>query len=246
MIHAIIQARVSSTRLPGKVFMNLANRPLLWHVVNRLKPSKYLNDIIIASTTNSADLKIKQWCEMENIPCYLGSEDDVLDRYYQCAQKFKSEIIVRITADDPFKDYNLLDDVVEKLITEKLDFVYNNNPPTYPEGLDIEAFTFSSLQLAALRAKDPFEREHMTQYLHRNPLLFKSANIKNTEDLSMLRWTIDTQEDFAMATEVYSELYRENEPPFLTKNILTLLQKKPEIVRINSKVPRSFMYKKNT
>lgn len=247
-IHAIIQARLGSTRLPGKVFMPLGKggkgKPLLWHVVNRLRPSRYVNKIIVATTTAPADIEIMDWCKSEKIECFMGSENDVLDRYYQCAKSFNSDIVIRITADDPFKDYRLMDKVIEKLINDKLDFAVNNKPASFPEGLDIEVFTFDSLRQAALNSQDPFEREHMTQYMHRHPQLFKSANVKNEQDQSALRWTIDTQEDYNMAIQVYEKLEKADQTPFLTEEIMQLLAQNPQIAEMNSNVKRSHMYLK--
>lgn len=244
MIHAIVQARTGSTRLPGKVFKKLGGHPLLWHVVNRLKPSRFLNDIIVATTTNPADSEIEQWCLQNNIKCFRGSEQNVLDRYYQCATHFKSDIIVRITADDPFKDFALMDQVIEKLISENLDVACNNKPATYPEGLDIEVFTYGALKTAATMSVDAFEHEHVTQYFYRNPDKFKFGTVLNNKDLSELRWTIDTQQDYDMAATVYENLYKDGHAPFKMDNILSLLAEKPDIVKINSNVTRSFMYSK--
>jgi len=241
MITAIIQARTGSTRLPNKVFSELAGKPLIAHVVERIRFSARIDNIVLATTVNPKDDVLELWAVQNNVKVFRGSEDDVLSRYYHAADKYKSDIIVRITADDPFKDPSIFDRVIEELFTKSLDFAYNNNPPTFPEGLDTEIFTFAALKRSFIEAKDPFEREHVTQYLYRHPELFKQNNITHSPDLSRMRWTIDTQTDFQMVSRVYRELYKPGEI-FLMDDIVRLIQKHPEIEAINSHVKRSAMY----
>jgi spore coat polysaccharide biosynthesis protein SpsF len=241
-IVAIIQARVGSTRLPDKVFYELSDKPLIWHVVNRLKISKKLSKIVLATTTNPLDNKLTKWAQENQVDYYRGSESDVLGRYFEAARQFNADIIVRITADDPFKDAPVMDEVIGMMLEHNVDFCFNNKPASFPEGLDIEVFTFRSLQLAYKQAKDPFEREHVTQYFHRNPSLFSMANLAYKENLSHLRWTIDTKADYEMAKNVYDSLYQPGKI-FLMQDILHLLEKKPEIALANANVERSAMYK---
>jgi spore coat polysaccharide biosynthesis protein SpsF len=243
MISAIIQARVGSSRLPNKIFAMIEGQPLIWHVVNRLKQSKHLDSIIIATTTNKNDEKIVKWSNENDVKCYRGSEDNVLERYYETAKHYKSEIIIRITADDPFKDFKIMDDVIEKFQAEGVDFACNNNPPSYPEGIDIEVFSFKALEKAYLSAKTTFEKEHVTQYFYKNPEYFKIYNLKYKEDLSSLRWTVDEEKDLVMTRKVYSELFPIKEV-FLMNDILEIINKNPEIAAINDAVNRSDMYKK--
>jgi spore coat polysaccharide biosynthesis protein SpsF len=243
MIAAIIQARTGSSRLPNKVFKSLCGKPLIWHIVNRLKPSTKINQIILATTRNVNDDLLEQWAIANNIPCFRGSEEDVLERYFKAAAKFAADIIVRITADDPFKEANIIDEVISLFEKENLDFAYNNNPPTFPEGLDVEVFSFNAIENAYYNAKDPFEREHVTQYFYRNPTKFRQKCLAYHEDISHLRWTIDTQEDWEMASIVYDKLFNENKV-FSMGQILNLIKEKPEIAEINSTVKRSAMYVK--
>jgi spore coat polysaccharide biosynthesis protein SpsF len=241
MIVAIVQARMGSTRLPNKVFKNLCGRPLIWHIINN---SQKIEKIILATTKNPNDDVLEDWAIANDVPCYRGSEEDVLDRFYKAAQLFKADIIVRITADDPFKDSLIIDQVIDLLKKGNLDFAYNNNPPTFPEGLDVEVFTFRSLERAWADAKDPFEREHVTQYFYRNHELFKQKCLTYHENLSYLRWTIDTQSDWDMVEIVYNELFplKEN---FHMVDILDLLRQMPEIAKMNVMVKRSVMYDNN-
>jgi spore coat polysaccharide biosynthesis protein SpsF len=242
MISAIIQARVGSTRLPNKVFAEIEGKPLLWHVVNRLKKSKYLDSIIIATSTNAKDEKIENWARANNILCHRGSEDNVLKRYYDTAKKYNIDVIVRITADDPFKDYQVMDQVIKKFLSEEADFACNNKPPTFPEGLDIEVFSKNAITKAYNNAKSAFEKEHVTQYFYKNPDDFNIISVLHTDDLSYLRWTIDEDKDLEMVRKVYKKLFT-GKHIFLMKDILELLEKHTEIPHINDTVNRSTMYK---
>jgi len=244
MIAAIIQARTSSTRLPNKVFKKLCGKPLIWHIVNRLKYSKKIDKIILATTQNPKDSKIENWALENAISCFRGSEENVLDRFYQAASRFSVNTIVRITADDPFKDPKIIDQVIKLFEECDLDFANNNNPPTFPEGLDTEVFSYKALQKAWENSEDNFEKEHVTQYFYRNPLLFKQQCLKNSIDLSYLRWTIDTQLDWKMTDIIYSKLYHSN-TIFYMDDILDLLSKDPTISKINSMEIRSCMYNIN-
>jgi len=244
MIAAIIQARTGSKRLPNKVFKQLCNKPLIWHIINRLKYSKKIDKIILATTLNPDDNILEVWADENNILCFRGSENDVLGRFYSTAQYFKVDTIVRITADDPFKDPEIIDLVIKFFEENNLDFAYNNNPPTFPEGLDTEVFSFDALEKAFFNSVDSFEREHVTQYFYRNPSTFRQACIMNNTDFSYLRWTIDTQQDWDMAEIIYNRLYKIKEN-FNMSDILELLNKEPQIAKINSSVTRSAMYNNN-
>ena len=244
MIVAIIQARLGSTRLPQKVLMPLSGRPLLHHVFARLKPSQKVDLFVLATTSSPQDDALEEWALENNIACFRGSENDVLDRYYQAAKEYSPDLVVRITGDDPFKDYRMMDEMIEVLQKNKLDFISNNNPPSFPEGMDLEIINFKALEKSALSARDPFEREHVTQFVYRNPTQFKIANFENHHrNLSEIRWTIDTIADFEMAQAVYQKLYPIN-PLFQQEDILELLEKNPEIKNINKDQKRSTMYEK--
>lgn len=241
-IVAIIQARLGSTRLPKKVFADLAGKPLIWHVINRLKYSDRINNIVLATTNSSKDDELANWAIKENVNLFRGSESNVLERFYFAAKHYSADIIVRITADDPFKDPAIIDKVIDKLLDENLDFAYNNNPPTFPEGLDTEVFTYNAIEKAYFHSKDDYEKEHVTQYFYKNSELFKQSNFENVNNISNLRWTIDTELDYEMTKQVYNVLYK-NDSIFQTNDILRLLDERPEISRINIDVARSAMYK---
>jgi spore coat polysaccharide biosynthesis protein SpsF len=241
-ICAIIQARLGSTRLPKKLFLELSGKPLIWHVINRLTFSKQISKILLATTDQNIDDELVDWSKKNNIDYFRGDENDVLSRYYFCAKKFKADIIIRITSDDPFKDPFLIDRLIETLLNEKLDFIFNNYPPSYPEGLDTEIFTFDALEKAYLNTNSNYDREHVTQFFYKNIELFNTRNILNNENLSNYRWTIDTQLDYELIRKIYELLY-ENNKLFNMKDILNLYEDFPFLHEINCKVKRSDMYK---
>ncbi len=242
-VNAIIQARCGSTRFPNKVFALIDGKPLLWHVVNRLTYAKKIDDIVIATTVNIKDDKIEEWCRENNVHCFRGSEEDVLNRYYSASEAFPSDFVVRITADDPFKEPKVIDAVITKLIEEGYDHVTNNLPPSFPEGLDCESFKKEALSRSEKEAETAFEREHVTQYIYHHPEIFKIGNVSNDENLSSLRWTIDKDVDLKMVNAVYEHRNNRSNGILLMEEILEILKANPEIARINSEVERSAMYK---
>ncbi len=239
---AIIQARTGSTRLPNKIFLKLANASLLSHVVDRLRPSKEIDQIVIATTTSLKDNSIEEWCLNNSLDYFRGSENNVLDRYYQTAKKFNADIIIRVTADDPFKDYRLIDQAVKIIKDKNYDFVCNNNPVSFPEGLDVEVLSIDALTKSFFNSTSNFEKEHVTQYIHRNINSFKTFNIKNIKNLSFHRWTIDTEDDYLFAIEIYNNLYDINNI-FLSEDIYKLLDKNSQLLKINNEVKKSDLYK---
>ena len=244
-VNAIIQARCGSTRFPNKVFALIDGKPLLWHVVNRLKYATKIDDIIVATTVSEKDDKIEEWCKENNVYCFRGSEENVLNRYYSASEAFPSDYVVRITADDPFKEPKVIDAVITKLIEEGYDHVTNNLPPSFPEGLDCEAFKKSALDRSEKEAETAFEREHVTQYIYHHPEIFKIGNVSNGENLSYLRWTVDKDVDFEMVKAVYAHRNPANKGVLLMVEILDILKANPEIEKINSEVERSAMYKES-
>lgn len=241
MLTAIIQARMGSTRLPGKILAEICGKPLIWHVIDRLRFCDSISDIVLATTISKGDDDLFKWANENHIKVFRGSEDDVLARFFLAASEYSASTILRVTADDPFKDPDVIDSVYKLFKRKKLDFAYNNKPPTFPEGLDTEIFSFSAIRTAFNMSDDPYEREHVTQYFYRHPELFKQDNYSYSQDLSHLRWTIDNQEDLQMVTEVYESLYKDGEV-FKFQDILRLINKKPYLTEINMNVKRSAMY----
>lgn len=244
MIAAIVQARMASTRLPGKSLALLAGEPLIAHVCRRAGAARAIAAIVLATTTDPSDDPLIAWAQNAGVACVRGPIDDVLGRYARAAAAVPAaDAIVRITADDPFKDPDVLDATIDLYRRQNLDFAYNNKPPSFPEGLDAEVFSAAALRAADRAASDPYEREHMTQHFYRNPDRFKQANLAHDRDISHLRWTIDTPADLAMARAVYDALHKPGKI-FRMADILALLDARPEIAAINANEARSAMYAK--
>jgi glutamate-1-semialdehyde-2,1-aminomutase len=233
-IVAIIQARMGSTRLPGKVLMEICGKPLLWHVVNRVSYSKYISQIVIATSTNPKDDEIEEFAKKYKLKVFRGSENDCLDRYYKAAKKYKADVVVRITADCPLICPEIIDKVISEYIKGKFDYVTNSIIYTYPDGVDVEVFSFEALEKAWEEAKDPVEREHVTVYI-RNSGKFKIKNVVNDKpvDPQGYKWSVDRIEDLEFVREVYKHLYKDNEI-FSYDDIMDLLNRYPEIKNINS------------
>ncbi|MBM4452976.1 MAG: acylneuraminate cytidylyltransferase [Chloroflexi bacterium] len=233
-IVAIIQARMGSTRLPGKVLKDICGRPMLWHIHNRLRYAKLVGQAVIATSNKTSDCPITKFAEQSNIPYYAGSELDLLDRWYQTAKRFQADAVVRITADCPLVDPVIVDEVV-KYYLEKgpLDYVSNSRPKaTYPQGLDVEIYSCEALKEVWNEIQDPFLREWGSANFFEHPERYRLANLENSEDLSHMRWTVDYQDDLDFVREIYQRLYREDSV-FLMPDILKLLKEHPELMKIN-------------
>lgn len=236
MIAAIIQARMGSTRLPSKTLMTLEDETLLGHLILRVQASVHIDDIIIATTDKARDNVIADFAVKRRIKLFRGSEDDVLDRFYKAAVRYDIEHIVRVTPDCPMLDPKITDLVISHYMKGNHDYVSNIIPPTYPDGLDTEIFSFNALEKAWKEAKLPFEREHVTEYIIHNPKLFRLFSVKNKgEDLSGMRWTVDTKEDFEFAKQVFAKLYSPQNI-FHMHDILKLLEESPYLININKTV----------
>lgn len=238
-VAAIIQARLGSTRLPGKIFRQILDKPMLWHVVDRLSHSKIIDEIIVATTNLSEDDRVQEFCEMNNILFYRGNAEDVLSRYYEAAKKFKTDLVIRITSDCPVIDPLIVDNMLEYFFKENqsrnLDYLSNVLPRTFPRGLDTEIFSLDALTKAHNKAAQQFEREHVTPYIYNHPEIFTIKNFTNERDYSFHRWTVDAQEDLLLIENIYAALYNKNKL-FLFEDILELFKKRPDLIRINQNV----------
>ncbi len=245
-IIGIIQARMGSSRLPGKMLEDLAGAPLLARVIERMQHCETLDGLVLATTTQPEDDALVDLALDYGVAVYRGAVDDVLDRFAQAAQLADAALIVRITADDPFKDPRVTDHAVRLWLErpDQLDYVSNTLQPTYPEGLDIEVFTRAALERAWREARLPSEREHVTPYIWKHPDRFRVHNFTHTEDLSHLRWTVDYPQDLAFARAVYERLYRPGEV-FLMEDILALLRREPDLAAINAGIVRNEGYLKS-
>ena len=235
-VAVITQARLGSTRLPGKIMKKILGKKVLIHDLDRIKEMKTINKIVVATTDQEKDDVVVKTVigYNRNIAIYRGSESDVLDRYYKAAEEFNADVIVRITSDCPLIDPKISDLVVEAFLKNECDYCCNNMPRTYPHGLDTEVFSFEALERAWKEAKMPYEREHVTPYIRENPDKFKMINVRNNVDLSHLRWTLDYPEDFEFITEVYKRLYPKKRI-FYMENILKILEGEPNLIDINKR-----------
>ena len=235
-IVAIIQARMGSSRLPGKVLKEVNGVPLLKYQFERVKQSLFIFETVIATTVREENDVIAEFCEQNQISCFRGSEDDVLSRYYECAREYKADIVVRLTADCPLIDPRVIDEVVKIYMENDYDFVANTAPPegfTYPEGMDVEVFSFKLLERAAREAEKPSELEHVTHYFWQNPQLFSSYRVDLKQDFSDYRLTVDYPEDFEVAEEVFYGLLQKD-PLFTMHDVIKFLDDNKDIKEKNS------------
>jgi spore coat polysaccharide biosynthesis protein SpsF len=263
---AIIQARMSSSRLPGKVMLNVGDRPMLEWVVERTRRAQYINEVVVATTIDPSDDPVFRFCREKGYRVGRGSVHDVLDRYYQIAKQLRSDVVVRITADCPLIDPGLIDQTMLVFMPDMglqetrsfyIDFAANRLPPpwgrTFPIGLDIEIFTFDALRLAHQLANSKYQREHVAPYFYEgtpvdqlqyqvpgspystamSPHGFKIALTHHTPDYGQLRWTVDTPEDLELVRKIVTYF---SDDTFSWLDVLQLVQKHPELTRINNQV----------
>lgn len=234
MIGCIIQARVGSTRLPGKVIKEIDGvNTVLDYVINQVKFSKKIEKIIVATTDLIEDEVICKNLSLLKIEFFRGSSEDVLDRYYHCAKKFSIDNIVRVTADNPLIDPNIIDLVIDEYENNKCDYASNTLHRTFPYGTEVEVFSFKSLEKAWNNAKKPSEREHVTPFIYDLQNRFILINKEFQEDLSHLRYTIDRIEDLKLVREIIKNIPTR---PILIQDIIELYKKRPEIFEINKNI----------
>lgn len=245
MILAILQARVSSSRLPGKVLLPLLGQPMLARQLERVQRATLIDQLLVATSDDPSDDALAALCLANGTPCYRGKLDDVLDRYYQAALPYRPEHIVRLTGDCPVADPAVIDSVIGFYLERGCDHASNGGePPTFPDGLDVEVFRFSALEAAWREARLGSEREHVTPFIYKHPERFRLAQYKNPVDLSALRWTVDEAADFELVRTIYETLYP-GKPNFGTDDILRLLEARPELRTINTQHQRNEGYAKS-
>ena len=233
MIGCIIQARMGSSRLPGKALMKSdSGKPLLYYVINQLRYCSKVKNLVIATTTNHEDDEIEKFANNNSVNVFRGKEKDVLDRYFQCAKKYSFSTIVRITADCPLIDPQIVDKVIEQFFSGNYDFATNTLTRTFPIGTDVEVFSFSALNKAWENAQLPSEREHVTPYLH-NKENFKIINVENDKNISNLRLTVDRIEDFELIKQILNNI---SINPIHLEDVLELFSRKPELIEINKHI----------
>jgi spore coat polysaccharide biosynthesis protein SpsF len=247
----IIQGRMDSSRLPGKVLLDMGGQPVLRRVVERLRRSQILDGFIVATTRDVTDDPVEEYCLLQGYPVYRGGMFDVLDRFYQAACQVEAGIIVRVTADCPVIDPGLMDETIRALSGNNADFAANRLPPpwkrSYPIGLDVEVCTFAALECAWKEANQKYQREHVMPYIYEGVELdasptalghsmrgFKIAQLNHVPDYGALRWTVDTPEDLELLRLVYARFGGRDD--FSWKDVLAFILSEPELTRINSEV----------
>ena len=234
-VEIYVQARMGSTRLPGKVLKPVLGKPLLGYLIERLRQVKNAQAFVVLTTTQKADDEICAYCQAQGVAVFRGSEEDVLSRYYQAAVKRQPEAIVRITADCPLIDPDIVDQMIKTFQHLHDSGAYLSNGQSFPRGLDVEIFSFQTLATAHAHARDPWEREHVTPYIYRHPELFRLHDFKAPSPSARHRWTVDTIEDFELVKNILESLYPLN-PQFRLADILALLERNPTWSQINAHI----------
>ena len=241
-VGCIIQARMGSSILPGKVLEKIfGDKTVLDCLIDQLSHSKLITNIVVATSENKLDDPIEKLAQKKGTNCFRGSELDVLDRYYQCARINSFPIIVRIPADKPLIDPFFVDKIIEEFLKNDLDYISTFNPPSFPRGSEVEVFNFDSLENAWKNASLPSEREHVTPYLYTSEK-FRITNYSNEEDISDVRYAVDRYEDLVLVKKIFGKIKKN---PILMKDILTLFKDEPSLLEINKNVDHDEGYKKS-
>lgn len=229
----ILQARISSTRLPGKVLKPILGEPMLVRQIERVRRAATIDRLVVATSTDTGDDSLAALCARIGVDCVRGSLDDVLDRFCQAAQRHPAEHLVRLTGDCPLADPEVIDAVVRFHIDGGYDYSSNTLHPSFPDGLDVEVCRAAVLAEAGREARSAFEREHVTPFIYRRPERYRLGDFRRSPDLSALRWTVDNPEDFELVRRIYEALYP-SKPNFALDDILVLFEKHPELAKINA------------
>ncbi len=235
-IVACIQARMGSTRLKNKVLQKISGKTLIEHIFIRLKTAKEIDEIVLATSIKKENDILVEHAKNIGLPYYRGSEQDLVSRFYEIAQEFKADALVRITGDCPLVDPKLVDRMIRiyRRNYKKIDFLTNNFPPTFPDGLDAEILSASVLKRLDNKIKDPLYREWVTCYIMERPREFRIYNLKNSTDLSSMRWTVDYAEDLVFVRKIFKALEKKKRI-FTMDDILLFLKKNPQILKINAR-----------
>lgn len=232
---ATVEARMASTRLPGKTMMKVVNKPILELVVERLRMAKTVDEVVVATTVNPKDDVIVEFCKRKGISYHRGSEEDVLGRVIEAAKKFKGDIIIQSGADNPFYDPNLVDELVKIYKTGKYDYVANDMKLTYPLGVDAHVMSFETLKDVGKKATKPRERDDVPRYIWEHPKEYRIFNLEAPKELCRpeLRLTLDYEEDLILTRKIYEALYPKN-PKFTTLDVIKFLDANPSLKEINA------------
>ncbi len=239
-IAAIIQARMGSTRLPGKVLMDIGGASMLVRVVNRTLRASSMNQVVVATTVDAADDAIVEECANLGVDVFRGSQDDVLDRHYHAAKTFGADVIVRITSDCPLIDSQVIDRVTTKFGENDFDYVNNLTPRWFPRGLDTEVFSFAALERAWQQAAEPYQRAHVTPYIYQHPESFRLGAVCAERDYSAHRWTVDTIQDLELVRALYARF--ENQDTFGWREALAVVEREQGLMELNRAIQQKALH----
>lgn len=239
----MIQARVGSKRFPKKVLAKIEKKPMIWHVIERIKEIRGVKQVILVSTRNPKDKILHTIAKNSNIKSFKGKTCDVLDRFYNCAIEFDADPIIRITGDCPLIDSTIIKKMLDQYMKNNYDYLTNTFPPTFPDGLDVEIFSFKTLEKMVRKAKLPSEKEHVTSYIRNHPNEFKIFNYENPKNLSRFRWTVDEERDLTFVRIIYKKM--KPKMSFSMQDVIKIISKFPEITKINSEISRNEGYLKS-
>jgi len=238
---AIIQARMGSSRLPGKVLRTILGKPMLWHLVSRVQRAKCIHDVVIATTTNKEDDQMEEFAADKGLRVYRGSENDIVDRFLNAARENDADIIVRVWGDCPLIDPELIDEIMPEFISGGYDYANNFNPPTYPVGMNFEVYSLQALERIWNETNEIFYRQYPFEYVCANIASFRTMFKRNAKDLSEINLTVDYAQDLDLVTEIYKHLFSEDET-FHLEDILKLIERRPSLKDMNKGLPRNTEY----
>ncbi|EPA05352.1 cytidylyltransferase domain-containing protein [Candidatus Nitrosarchaeum limnium] len=230
MIGCIVQARMNSTRLYGKVLKKIDKNPVLYYVLKQINESKLIKKVVVATSELEIDDAIEKYAKKMNVEVFRGSPTDVLDRHYQCAKKYSFDPIVRVTADNPLNDPQIIDKAIEKMKSGKFDCITTSLLQTFPKGIHVDVISMDILRKAWKNSSIPYEREYVTPYIFNNSKKFKIYNLVNPVNLSHINFTIDKNSDLKFVRNIALKIQKR---PILLKDILKLIDKEPELLEIN-------------
>jgi spore coat polysaccharide biosynthesis protein SpsF len=239
-IVTIVQARMGSSRLPGKVMLDLGGKTVLGRVMDRLGRAKLTGELVVATTDASVDDEIVTESRRAGVKVFRGDEKDVLDRYYRAAQHFRAEAVVRITSDCPLIDPEISDKTIQMFLENRPDYASNALQRTYPRGLDTEVFTMECLARTWKLAQKSYQRSHVTAYIYENPGQFHLLPVTGDTDYSWQRWTVDTTDDLKFIRAIYERV--EDADNFGWREVLTIVESEPELLELNRHVMQKSLH----
>ncbi len=233
MILAILQGRLSSRRLPGKVLRPILGRPMIVQQIERLRRCRFLDGLVVATSNDQSDDTIAATCADEDLPCVRGPLNNVLARFCKVVEQYRPDHVVRLTADCPLADWDVIDALIQRHLDTDADYSTNALQRTFPKGLDCEVIRADVLRRINEETRSPFDREHVTPFVYRDASGYSISHLTQDRDTSFLRWTVDLPSDFTFATKIYEHLYPDNSS-FTSADVLDLLQRQPELRFVNA------------